>query len=57
MKIRRRVHMDASKDYIDENGEKKKNTETIVLVSKKYHTVTKDNIKEFFSIRSRIFRI
>ena len=46
MKIRLRVHMEVSKDYIDENGEKKNKTETIVLISKKYHTVTKDNIKE-----------
>ena len=52
MKIRLRVHMDMSKDYMDDNGEKKTKKESIVLLSKKYHTVTKDNIKEVLKLEA-----
>ena len=52
MKIRLRVHMDMFKDEIDENGEKKTKKESIVVITKKYHTVTKDNIKEVLRLEA-----
>jgi hypothetical protein len=40
------------KDEIDENGERKTKKESIVLITKKYHTVTKDNIKEVLRLEA-----